>query len=98
MGNKYTEEEWVDFRRVFTIPPLVATILNYRKMYAIPNEHQDILIKTIKNEILKEGQQESVLCKTIKEINEVIFGNFIYIPIYINSYPSMVKWRLEHGK
>jgi hypothetical protein len=98
MENKYTDDDWVEIRDIFTVGSLLATIVNYRKMYAIPNEHQRLFEKSLIDHILEEGQQESVVGKALKNIYDVIFGPLKYVPLFINSYPDIVGWRLAHGK
>ena len=98
MENKYSDEEWVEIRNTFNLPSIIQTVVDYRKMYAIPNEHQRLLKESLIKNILKEGQQESVCGSIIKNIYDVIFGELQGIPIHINYYHSIVGWRLEHGK
>jgi len=98
MENKYTEVEWLEIRKIINIPSLIQTVINYRRMYAIPDEHQRLFKKSLINYILKEGQQVSVLGSIIKDIYDVIFGEFCEIPLHIVYYPVIVGWRLRHGK
>jgi hypothetical protein len=98
MENNYTDDEWVEIRGTLTMSSTIATILNYRRMYAIPSRHQELFKQSLLDNILKEGQQESVICKIFKELYGALFEDLAHIPLFINIYPSIVHWRLMHGK
>jgi len=98
MENKYTDDEWVEIRNTFTMGSFLSLIISYRRMYAVPTEHQRLFNKNLIDHILKEGQQESVVGKILKNIYDVIFGDLKYVPLFINYYPNIVRWRLAHGK
>lgn len=82
----YTDEEWAEIREKINYKGR----MHFRLMYGIPAEHKKLFYAYVIG-----GSEDSDM---FKDLCEALYGRLSLVPLYINTQPGIVEWRLSHGK